>query len=88
MRKPETLQKLSNFQRSLEMVESELSKPEVSTVHVDDAPTLENNQTNEAGIEDFASLRENFQILINWCPQLRREIVHQRRECTISYPSP
>ena len=36
-----------------EMVESELFKPEVST------PTLEDNQTNEAGVEDFlASLSE------------------------------
>ena len=33
-----------------EMVETDLLKPEVSTVHVDDAPTMEDHQTNEAGI--------------------------------------
>ena len=43
-----------------DMVETGLFKPEVCTVHVNDAPTMEDNQTNEAGIEDFlASVSEH-----------------------------
>ena len=45
-----------------EMVESGLFQPEARVIHVDDAPTAEDNKANEEGIVDFFACMNEFRI--------------------------
>ena len=47
-----------------EMVESELFQPETTVAHVDDAPTLEDNKANEAGVLGFLARMYEYKILM------------------------